>query len=168
MKLERKDIEFPLWRKKVDASVFKEAATPIPKFLWKIWCIEQLFETSELLRDGKVPVRVAYGKKMFEGAYIRHDPSKSMYRLFFTKSLGDALKGVFVMSYMRSIEQDLRKSKDKYKGVDIEEDIPFWEFLDIEFDVEHLEFRFTAYYTQKAIYTEHFQELSKSNILKGI
>ncbi|MCC3154611.1 hypothetical protein Q3A66_16470 [Hymenobacter sp. BT770] len=168
MKLERKDIEFPLWRKKVDASVFKDAITPIPKFLWKMWCIEQLFETPELLKDGKVPVRVTYGKKSFEGAYIRHDPSKSMYRLYFTKPLGDALKDVFVMSYMRSIEQDLRKSKAKYEDVDIEEEIPFWEFLDIEFNVEQLEFRFKAYYTQKPIYTELFQELIKSHILKRI
>jgi hypothetical protein len=70
MKLERSDIEYPLWRKKVDASVFKDAATPIPKFLWKVWNIEQLFEPidGESVRD--VPVRVVYGKKVFLGARI--------------------------------------------------------------------------------------------------
>jgi hypothetical protein len=168
MKLERSDIEHPLWRKKVDASVFKDAATPIPKFLWKVWGIEQLFERIDGESVREVPVRVVYDKKVFLGARILYSPTKSMYRLFFTKPLGNALKDVFVMSYMRSIEQDLRKSKAQYEGVDIEEEIPFWEFLDIEFNVEEREFRFKAYYTQKPVYTELFQELVKSHTLRRI
>lgn len=168
MKLERSDIEHPLWRKKVDASVFKDAATPIPKFLWKVWGIEELFRVEDCVEVQKVPVRVIYDKKEFKGAYILFSPSKAMYRLFFTKPLGNALKDVFVMSYMRSIEQDLRKAKAKYNGVDIEEEIPFWEFLDIEFDNEQREFKFKAHYTQKPIYTELFQELINSHTLKRI
>ncbi|WP_208309669.1 hypothetical protein, partial [Hymenobacter defluvii] len=69
---------------------------------------------------------------------------------------------------MRSIEQDLRKSKAQYEGIDIEEEIPFWEFLDIEFNVEEREFKFKAYYTQKPVYTELFQELVKSHTLRRI
>ncbi|WP_324680900.1 hypothetical protein [Hymenobacter sp. GOD-10R] len=91
-----------------------------------------------------------------------------MYRLFFTKPLSNALKEVFIMSYMRSIEQDLRKAKVQYDGVDIEEEIPFWEFLDIESNNEQREFKFKAYYTQKPIYTELFQELINSHTLKRI
>lgn len=168
MKQERSDIEHPLWRKKVDASVFKDGSTPIPKFLWKTWGIEELFDSDSSADTRKVPVKVTYEKEFFSGAYILYSPSKSMYRLFFTKRLGNALKDVFVMSYMRSIEQDLRKSNLKYEGVDVEEEIPFWEFLDIEFDLKNREFKFKAHYTQKPVYAELFQELINSHTLKRI
>jgi hypothetical protein len=164
MKQERSDIEHPLWRKKVDASVFKDGVTPIPKFLWKVWDIENLFDPT----TKKVPVKVVYEKEYFEGAYILYSRFKSMYRLFFTKRLGNILKDVFVMSYMRSIEQDLRKANRKYANIDIEDEIPFWEFLDIEFDTEHREFKFKAHYTQKPVYSELFQELVNSHTLKRI
>ena len=38
---ERSDIEFPVWRKKVDHSFLNEKVTPIPKWLWSIWKIEE-------------------------------------------------------------------------------------------------------------------------------
>ncbi|MES2517884.1 MAG: hypothetical protein V4585_07235 [Bacteroidota bacterium] len=69
---------------------------------------------------------------------------------------------------MRSIEQDLRKNKVEYQDVDIEEEIPFWEFLDIEFDYENKIFKFKAHYKQKPTYIELFKELVKSHTLKKI
>jgi hypothetical protein len=44
------------------------------------------------------------------------------------------------MSYMRSLEGALQENAD------VEQKIPFWEFLDIEFDQEHRRFWFVAYY----------------------
>jgi hypothetical protein len=167
LKTERSDIEFPLWRKKVDATLFKDAATPIPKWLWKVWNIEILFSQSTSKESIDSKVTVVFGKEKFNGRVI-FSSSKKMYRLFFDKQLSDILKDVFLMSYMRSIEQDLRKNKEEYLSQEIENEIPFWEFLDIEFDSLNKTFRFKAYYIQKPAYIELFKELVKSHTLKVI
>lgn len=167
MKTERSDIEFPLWRKKVDATLFKDAATPIPKWLWKIWKIEETFSQSTSKESIDAQVTVVFGKEKFNGRVI-FSSSKKMYRLFFDKQLSDILKDIFLMSYMRSIEQDLRKNKEEYLSLEIENEIPFWEFLDIEFDSLNKTFHFKAYYIQKPAYIELFKELVKSHTLKVI
>lgn len=167
MKVERSDIEFPLWRKKVDASLFKDAATPIPKWLCKVWDIENLFSTCTSKENINSQVKVILNKTEYKGRVI-FSSGKNMYRLFFDKQISDLLKDVFVMSYMRSIEQDLRKKKSEYFQQEIENEIPFWEFLDIEFNSEEKIFYFKAYYVQKPIYIELFKELVKSHTLKMI
>jgi len=167
MKLERSDIEFPIWRKKVDATLFKNNATPIPKWLWKVWNINELFSDSTSKQISDCNVLIRYEKDEFEGRVI-FSMAKNMFRLFFSKKLGDNLRDVFLMSYMRSIEQDLRKGKPEYNDIEIEEDIPFWEFLDIEFDCVNKIFKFRAYYVQKPAYLELFKELVKSHTLKII
>ena len=45
------------------------------------------------------------------------------------------------MSHMRDIEAALRGDVGY-----IEKEIPFWEFIDIEYDAEDCEFIFTAHY----------------------
>jgi hypothetical protein len=167
MKTERSDIEFPLWRKKVDASLFKIGATPIPKWLSKIWDIDELFAKSKTKKVALSEVTIEFEKKIFKGNVVKMK-DRDVYRLFFEAQLSDLLKDVFLMSYMRSIEQDLRKGKEEYKEQDIEVEIPFWEFLDIEFDSKTKTFYFKAYYIQKPAYTELFKELVKSHTLKFI
>ena len=46
------------------------------------------------------------------------------------RELKDELKSVYVMSHMRDIESSLRGNVG-----DLEKEIPFWEFLDIEFEI---------------------------------
>ena len=167
MKLERSNIEFPLWRKKVDATLFKDAATPIPKWLCSIWDIYAVFNNSFSKKDLISNVEIHFNGIIYSGNVVQIK-SQKMYRLFFDKQLGDVLKDIFLMSYMRSIEQDLRKSKTEYKGQEIENEIPFWEFLDIEFDSAKRIFYFSAYYVQKPAYIELFKELVKSHTLKAI
>jgi hypothetical protein len=167
MKTERSDIEFPLWRKKVDATLFKRGATPIPKWLSKIWDIDKLFSKSNSIKDASSEVTIEFEKKIFKANVVKMK-EREMYRLFFEAQLSDLLKDIFLMSYMRSIEQDLRKHKEEYKEQDIEVEIPFWEFLDIEFDSKRKSFYFKAYYVQKAAYTELFKELVNSHTLKFI
>ena len=113
MKLERSDIEFPLWRKKVDATLIKDGATPIPKWLWKVWDIEELFLTSISKSSSTADVKIVWGREKFTGKVVLSS-SKKMCRLFFDRSLSDILKDTFLMSYMRSIENDLRKNKLEY------------------------------------------------------
>ena len=167
MKLERSDIEFPLWRKKVDASLFKDAATPIPKWLWNIWNIEELFSRSISKQNPSSKITVIFNKKEYNGR-VTFSSKKKMYRLFFEKQLCDVLKDTFLMSFMRSIEQDLRKNKLEYSEKDIETEIPFWEFLDIEFNSINKVFHFKAYYIQRPTYIELFKELVNSHTLKII
>lgn len=166
MKLERSDIEFPLWRKKVDASLFKDAATPIPKWLWKVWSIKELFSESKS-KTANNSVKVVYNNREFVG-YVSRALNREFFKLRFDKLLADILKDVFLMSYMRSIEQDLRKNKPEYLEQEIENEIPFWEFIDIEFDGANRTFYFKAYYIQKPVYIELFKELVKSHTLKVI
>jgi hypothetical protein len=167
LKTERSDIEFPLWRKKVDATLFKRGATPIPKWLSKIWDIDKLFSKSNSIKDASSEVTIEFEKKIFKANVVKMK-DREMYRLFFEAQLSNLLKDIFLMSYMRSIEQDLRKHKEEYKEQDIEVEIPFWEFLDIEFDSKTKSFFFKAYYIQKPAYTELFKELVKSHTLKFI
>jgi len=167
VKLERSDIEFPLWRKKVDATLFKDAATPIPKWLCKVWEINTLFSSSFSKKDSVSIVEIFFNNKKYSG-HVVQIKNQRMFRLFFDRQLSDILKDVFLMSYMRSIEQDLRKNKPEYSEKEIENEIPFWEFLDIEFDSDKSIFYFKAYYIQKPAYIELFKELVKSHTLKII
>lgn len=59
-----------------------------------------------------------------------------------------------MMSFMRDLESRLRKDKER-----IEDDIPFWEFIDLEFDKNNRIFHLTAYYTQKPSFPELFRRL---------
>ena len=69
------------------------------------------------------------------------------------------------MSYMRDIENRLRSNNDKKN---IEEEIPFQEFLDIEFDITKNKFIFTSYYTQKPSFPELFSRLIGAPVLHKI
>jgi hypothetical protein len=45
MKVERSDVDYPLWRKKVDSSLFRQNGTTIPQWTCKMWEIEQDFSS---------------------------------------------------------------------------------------------------------------------------
>jgi hypothetical protein len=166
MKRERTKIEHPIWRKKVDATIFKNGATPIPKWLHEIWNIDKLFKNCNSISctDSKVIIR--YRNKSYTGNVTK--TKKNMYRLFFDKELSNIFKDVYLMSYMRSIEQDLRRGKAEYAGQDIENEIPFWEFIDIEFNPEDKIFDLKSHYVQKPVFTELFKQLVNSHTLKSI
>ena len=67
------------------------------------------------------------------------------------------------MSFMRDLESQLRED-----ATDIEKDIPFWEFLDIEFDADTRTFHLNAHYTQQPQFPELFRRLTYSPVLKRI
>ncbi len=52
------------------------------------------------------------------------------YRLWYEDDLGMELKHRFLMSYMRSLEKRLPPEAKE----DVGKDIPFWEFLNIEYE----------------------------------
>ena len=166
MKLERKNIQFPLWRKKVDKSILEGNETPIPKFLWALWDIENLFRNCRSKKNTDSFIRVYFSEKEFIGQIVIK--KNRQYKLIIPSQLADELKKVYVMTFMREIESRLRSSKPKYKDTKIEEEIPFWEFLDIEFDSKNKAAYFNAHYVQKPMYFELFKEIINSHILTDI
>ena len=165
MTLERRKVDHPLWRKKVDKSLLK-SNTSIPKWVCKMWGIDDDFRgvTSQHHHDSNVIIR--FNEKKFSGQIteLKRGKKSTQFRLWFEPSLALELQGVFVMSYLRSLEQALSKEKPK----DIEEDIPFWEFLDIEFDRSKKLFKFVSYYTQKPLFPKLFQALIDSPLIQKI
>ena len=168
MRRERSHIEFPLWRKKVDSSLFRKAHTPIPNWCAKIWEIAKAFGKNTLTTSPISQTKIEFNKKVYDGWVTYSFNKDTTYQLFLSKDFVECLKDVFIMSYMRSLEQRLRKDKKEYKERDIEQEVPFWEFLDIEFDVKNKLFICKAHYTQKPIFPELFRQLVRSHILKDM
>lgn len=167
MKNERSNVEFPLWRKKVDSSLFAHKGTTIPTWACSMWGIQQLFKECSSKKDKNSEVAIKFKRRKFQGQVTiapkgRKTPA---YRLWFDDDLCLLLKDTFLMSHMRSLEKSLCNDVE---SIDIETKIPFWEFLDIEFDASKREFRFTAHYTQEPIFPELFKRLTGSPTLKKV
>src|SRR6185369_16080381 len=86
------------------------------------------------------------------------------YRLWYPELLSVGLKHTFLMSYMRALETSL----SQLATADIEKSIPFWEFLDIEYDESRKLFKFCAYYTQEPRFPELFKRLVQSSAIQKI
>lgn len=164
MKLERSNVEFAVWRKKVDKSLFEHNGTTIPEWACHMWSLPTLYAGVTSRRDPNSKASVRFENKVYD-AWVTtapHGRSKPAYRLWYSPTLTFQLKGRFVMSYMRSLEGALSQ------GRDVEEEIPFWEFLDVECDATKRAFYFVAYYTQRASFPNLFQRLAGSAPLRKI
>ncbi|MDE2636305.1 MAG: GIY-YIG nuclease family protein [Chloroflexota bacterium] len=167
MKAERTRVELPLWRKKVDSSLFVHKGTAIPKWVCQLWNLDNIFPDVKGKKDLGSKIEIFFLEKKFKANITCTWPKKradKVYRLFFGDDLKSELKNVFLMSFMRDIENRLRENNKS----DIEEDIPFWEFLDIEFDGDAKSILLTAHYTQVPIFPELFRRLTYSPALKRI
>ena len=112
-------------------------------------------------------ISINFNKKKYVGQVTCTWPknrANKVYRMWFGDDLKNELKEVFLMTFMRDIESRLRPDTDS----DIERDIPFWEFLDIEFDEKSKTVRMTAHYTQTPTFPELFRRLTYSPTLKRI
>ena len=164
MKLERSNVEFAIWRKKVDMSLFEHNGTTIPGWACRMWRLQPIY--------GEVTSRrVPAAKASVEFNGITHDAwvttaphgrSSPAFRLWYDPSLAFELKRSFVMSYMRSLEGRLNSDRD------VEQEASFWEFLDIEFDEKQRLFRFVAYYTVQPSCPHLFRRLVGSPALKTV
>lgn len=166
MKLERSDIKFPLWRKKVDSSLFQYSFTPIPIWVCNMWKIKNDYQDCPSKKDPRSKVTIIFDKAKYNGwiTCSLHRRKNRLYRLWFAKDLQINLKDKFLMSFMRDIENRLRN----INTIDIEDEIAFWEFLDIEYDHKSKLAYFTAYYTQKPIFPELFKRLLGSPMIHKI
>ena len=167
MTTERTNVDFPLWRKKVDSSLFSHKVTTIPKWVCRVWNLDNVFPGLKGKRDPKSKILITLNNKTYEGQVTCSWPKKradKVYRLWFGDDLIAELKEVFLMSFMRDIENRLRPDI----GSDIEKEIPFWEFLDIEFDEGSKSVHMIPHYTQVPTFPELFRRLTYSPALKRI
>lgn len=168
MPLERDDVRNALWRKKVDGSLLRHSVTPIPGWVGHMWDITSVFPNKGGRRDPESQVKLRFKGAQFNGAvtWYRRGASAVAYRLWFEDALRYALADAYVMSHMRDLEERLRAASG-YAG-DVEQEIPFWEFLDIEFDPPAKAFDLTAYYVQKPSFPELFRRLADAPPLKRV
>jgi len=166
MKLERSNVKFPMWRKKVDSSLFEQMGTTIPNWACHTWKINIDFADCISKKNPKSKVKIVFQNITYAGCITSAKEGRKTpaFRLWFSEDLQYKIKNVFLMSFMRDIEYRLRKDK----SINIEDEIPFWEFLDIEFDCINRVFHFTAHYIQKPSFPELFQRMIGSPMLQKI
>lgn len=166
---ERRDIQFPMWRKKVDRSLFQEKGFTVANFARNWWNLDEYFPgLSNSKKDPRSKMVIEFKKEQFRGN-ITYQKSRNTFRVFFDEKLADLLKETFLMTFMRDLEHKLgdydQNSDDR---ISIEEVIPFSEFLDIEFDPERKVFIFTAHYRQKPTFPHLFSKILNTTVLKSI
>jgi hypothetical protein len=164
MRSERSDVEFPIWRKKVDKSLFEHDAATIPEWACRMWGLQEIYGTVTSRKDPRSNASVIYKGTPYD-AWVTaapHGRTNPAFRLWFDPILSLGLKRTFLMSYMRSLEAALQTK------VDIEQLIPFWEFLDIEFNQQRRIFKFVAYYRQEASFPHLFERLIGSPALRKV
>jgi hypothetical protein len=163
MKIERTEVDYLLWRKKVDWSLVDAGVTPIPGWVCNFWEIPQKYATVFSKKDSRALVKIAFEGKDYQGwvtcSRMYRDRKSPLYRLSCEKELIVQLRQAYMMSYLRGLEARLRKLKEDV----LCEEVPFWEFLDIEFDRNN-QFIFNAHYVQKAIFPFVFSILTKTKI----
>tara|TARA_B110000196_G_scaffold234734_1_gene203196 strand:+ start:441 stop:1400 length:960 start_codon:yes stop_codon:yes gene_type:complete len=194
MKKERASIKFPMWRKKVDPSMWTEDGTTIPNHFVNLWGINLDFINSISVKDPTSEVKIiiqrtnggfdsniefsgnltcakeGLNKPVGDSAH-RKNPA---YRLYWPSDLTEMLKKQYSMSFIRDIENKITLNKTKLKtgedirNRDIENEIPFWEFLDIEYDKNTKMFFFTCYYKQKPLFPNFFNMLASSPTIKKV
>ena len=137
--MSRSDVEFPMWRKKVDRSMLqKSGGTVLPAWVVDDYGIRNDFTASK--RGESSHVKVVFEKTQYDGWITVQTKSRPspFFRLWFHNDLIVELRKTFLMTYVRSLEEELYKREQKESGDDLEkwdseQMIPFWEFLDIEF-----------------------------------
>jgi hypothetical protein len=168
MRLERSDVGHPLWRKKVDSSLLKFGGTALPNWVVRMWEISKLFSHKAGRYHPKSRVKLEFQKRIYDGDVIWYPRAYGgvSYRLWFDEELRFALAQTFVMSNMRDLEGRLQAAAGLKNKV--EKDIPFWEFLDIEFDRKRRRFLLNAYYHQEPSFPFLFKRMAGAPALKRI
>jgi hypothetical protein len=106
VKLERSDVEFAIWRKKVDKSLFEHNGTTIPEWACQMWTLPSLFGGINSRKHPGAAAGLTFQGKTY-AAWVTTSPhgrGSPAFRLWFDPALSYELKQSFLMSYMRSLE----------------------------------------------------------------
>lgn len=163
MKFERSNVEFAIWRKKVDKSLFEHNGTTVPEWACRMWGLQKIYGDITSTKDPRSDAAVIFRGKEYR-AWVAMTPHRrnSAFRLWYTPDLSLELKRAFLMSYMRSLEGALGQNTE------VEQAIAFWEFIDIEFDASRRLFKFVDHYRQKATFPNLFARLIGSPALRRV
>ena len=171
---DRARVPNPMWRKKVDRTILQDkGCTVLPSWVVDSFGIREDFHASSRKEDSS-SVKVVFEKKSYEGWITVQTKSRAtpFFRLWFDDDLIVELRKAFLMTYVRSLEEELAKRQEKANSKspkwDSEEMIPFWEFLDIEFDRSERAVILTAQWKQKVQYPRFFQEVVESQLTTHI
>ncbi len=170
-KYERKEVDGPMWRKLVDMSLLNDKATTLPTWVRDQWGISDRFKGVHKQSDQKSKIIILFNGKEYIGSITFEDRKKHkrtpLYRMWLPEELQIELKSAFIMTYIRTIEQKIRNKNAETIDSKADEDIPFNEFLDIEY-LQNRVFRLTAHFTQKPTFQYLFQSFVKSHVLQRI
>ena len=135
----------------MDGAMFDDKCTVLP-----IWVRDNLFNVTErfphrskkhLESETSIVITRKGGKKTKHLAYVTTLPRPNLgpvMRLQFGQDVKEWLSKAFNKTYLRNEE---RKAHG-LNGPTIERLVPFWEFIDIEWDAEEDIFHFRAWYTK--------------------
>src|SRR5262249_12249103 len=109
-KSNKTNVRFPLWRKKVDNSIFRDLGTAVPNWICQLWQFDTIFPGIVKSSDDVAKVAVKFEGRTYEGRVVSSHPkgrAKKHYRFYFNEALAHRLKEVFLMSHMRDLESRL-------------------------------------------------------------
>jgi len=167
---ERSDVEHPLWRKKVDKSVFghrMNGGTTIPRWMWAQWGLEESFTGCSSEKDPRSNVAVVFEGITYDGHVTMTAKGREntpACRLWLSEELCRRIRMTFPMSYLRALERELTEDTKR----DVEKEIPFWEFLDIEYDASAREFHLNAHYVHGPTFPLLYRHLIASGELDAV
>jgi hypothetical protein len=147
---ERNNVKFPMWRKKMDASMIVKKNTYIPDWVIdNLWKIRETF-THSTKNNIQSEVDIQYnnprGKPSMHDGWVTttryQDKRNDLMRLYFDNDVKKLFKRDFFMTYRRTLERTLRD----WNSSKAEKEIPFWELIDIEYDDEDCTFILTPHY----------------------
>lgn len=162
MPIERTDVEFPLWRKKVDGTFVRLGYTPIPLWVAGMWDLTEDFGAVSGRGAPAARIECSFAGGRFSGEFIPHRRGRQ-FRLFLDEDLRAAVARTFLMSYMRELDTKLAAvaAPDRSRPREHDER-PFWEFADLEYDRSARRLRIVAHYIQRPDFPNLFARLAGS------
>ncbi len=66
-KLERANVDFPMWRKKIDHTFFTYKGTTIPQWLWPLWKLDDRFRGAVTKKNPSAETAILFQGKTYRG-----------------------------------------------------------------------------------------------------
>lgn len=158
-----------MWRKKVDGTFVRLGYTPVPLWVSRMWGLAEAFGSVKGRGDPNATIRCVFQGRHFAAEIVPFREGRH-FRLFLQEELRAALAATFVMSHMRELDTKLAgaASPGSPRRRDEDADRAFWEFADLELDVEGRSMRIVAHYVQKPDFPHLFARLAGSAPMRRV
>ncbi len=158
-----------MWRKKVDGTFVRLGYTPVPLWVSHMWGLAKAFTSVTGRGDPHAKLRCTFQGRDFIAEIVPHRQGRQ-FRLFLQEELRAALAATFVMSYIREVDTKLAAAANlgTPRRRDEDADRAFWEFADLELNVQERSMRIVAHYVQKPDFPYLFARLARSAPMRRI